>query len=806
MKQPSSRPLRKLLGVLCSATVGISAGAAANPLEELVVTAQKREQSLLEVPISVSAFSGDALLNAGVEGVADLEFSIPSLVVAENSGSAMIATAFVTRGIGINGNIPYFEPSTALFVDGAFRSRSALGLDDLVNIDRIEYLRGPQSTLYGRNASAGVLSIYTQRPRETWGGFIDATASIEDVGEEPFGVLVRGEASGPLSDTSGGGLSFTYRDVDDLFTVTGSPEIDSLNDQRSVSLRGQLQFDPTERLSIRVTGGMADRQRNGPSNEYFWDPIAVGGLLQLLEDTNDVLRLRQAGVDLDGLGAPPGTNDQLDFLLSLGVQPTPEGVTIIPPHNDPFDRKIHQNSPKRNTLRGQDVVVDLEFELAGGLLLNAVSSYNSFKTEDTQDIDQLTLNVGLFNERQEGTSYSQELRLSSPVDGGGIDWIVGAFYLRDEMERRVAFALGPDSPLFGVGINGDTGFFEGDLDTDSISGFTQLSWRPLERLGLSAGVRWIYERKSGTKQNSSFGFGGGPASPVFTGGAFGALFDSADSGDARRSTSDVAYSFNASYDLTDNMIVYGLHSRGIKSGGFNVVWGSIGPGDEGFEFEDETVLAWELGAKATLLDGRMQFSSALFTQSHRDYQTAAFVGTIFSLSNADRARTRGIEADLLWAPTDRVTAGASVAFIDAEYRRFPNGPCHQLATPDANGFCDQSGFRLPFVSDWSANVHAEYRQPVAVGELRFRGEVAMAGDYNPDLVLAPFLEQDGYTHVNVRAGWSNDHWDVTAFVNNLTGENIVDWAGAPNVIPASASGQFTLRAYRNYGLTVRRHF
>lgn len=806
MKYFRRRQLRTAMAVLCGATVGVSAGVAGSPLEELVVTAQKREQSLLEVPLAVSAYSGDFLLNAGIEGVADLEFSIPSLVVAENSGSAMIATAFVTRGIGVNGNIPYFEPSTALFVDGAFRSRSALGLDDLVNIDRIEYLRGPQSTLYGRNASAGVLSIYTQRPRETWGGFIDATASIEDVGEEPFGVLLRGEASGPLSNTAGAGLSFTFRDVDDVLTVTGSPEVDSLNDLSSTSVRGQLQLDPTERFSVRFTGGMADRQRNGPSNEYFWDPIAVGGLLQLLEDTNDVLRLRQAGVDLEGLGAPPGTNDQLDFLLSLGVSPTPEGVSIIPPHNDPFDRKIHQNSPKRNTLRGQDLVVDLEYELANGLLINAVSSYNGFKTEDTQDIDQLTLNVGLFNERQEGTAYSQEVRLSSAIGSGPVDWIVGAFYLRDEMERRVAFALGPDSPLFGVGLNGDTGLFEGTLDTDSISGFTQLAWRPADRLGVTAGVRWIYERKSGTKRNSSFGLGGGDASPVFTGGAFGALFDPADSGDARRSTSDFAYSLNASFDLTDSIIVYGLHSRGIKSGGFNVVWGPVGAGDEGFEFEDETVLAWEIGAKGTLLDGRMQFSSALFTQSHRDYQTAAFVGTIFSLSNADRARTQGIEADLLWAVTDRITAGASVALIDAEYRSFARGACHQLATPDANGFCDQSGLRLPFVSDWSANLHAEYRLPITRGELRFRGEVAMAGDYNPDLVLAPFLEQDGYTHVNVRVGWSNDNWDVTAFANNLTGENIVDWAGAPNVIPASASGQFTLRAYRTFGLTIRRHF
>lgn len=141
-------------------------------LEEIVVTATKRAESLLDVPLAVSALSGSSLQAAGIESVADLEFFFPSIVVAENSGGGLVATALVTRGIGVNGNIPYFEPSTALFIDGAYRSRSALGLDDLVNIERVEYLRGPQSTLYGRNASAGVLSIYTQRPRDEWGGFV----------------------------------------------------------------------------------------------------------------------------------------------------------------------------------------------------------------------------------------------------------------------------------------------------------------------------------------------------------------------------------------------------------------------------------------------------------------------------------------------------------------------------------------------------------------------------------------------------------------------------------------------------------
>ena len=221
--------VRKLVMTIASASALAAIPAQASNLEEIIVTAQKREQSLIEVPLAVGAISGATLEAKGVESVADLEFSLPSLVIAENSGGGLVATALVTRGIGVNGNIPYFEPSTALFIDGAFRSRSALGMDDLVNIERVEYLRGPQSTLYGRNASAGVISIYTQRPREEWGGQVEATVSQERAGEDPMGYLVRGEASGPLSDKVGAGLSFTRRNNDDLYEVTGSPEIDSVN-------------------------------------------------------------------------------------------------------------------------------------------------------------------------------------------------------------------------------------------------------------------------------------------------------------------------------------------------------------------------------------------------------------------------------------------------------------------------------------------------------------------------------------------------------------------------------------------------
>lgn len=790
----------RVTGAVAAAVCGtlLAARAGAAPLEEIVVTAQKREQNLLDVPLAISAVTGDSLSSAGVESVADLEFYFPSMVVAENSGGAAVATALVTRGIGVNGNIPYFEPSTALFIDGAYRSRSALGLDDLVNIDRVEYLRGPQSTLHGRNASAGVLSIYTARPRSEWGGFIDVTGSIEDAGEDPFTTLVKADMSGPLSDSVGVGLSGTYRDSDDVFTVTGSPEIKAVNSTQDYTIRGQVEFQSSDAFNLRVTGGTVDRDLNGPATELLFAEDSFTGVFALLEGFNDALRARQGGADLGE------ANDTLDLLLSLGAVPTPEGVTVTPPHNDAFDRKIHLDGRKFGYLKGDDVTADLEYVLANGLTISSVTSFNDYDAFDSQDIDQTTLPIGRFEEKQDGQAFSQELRLSSPEGDGSVDWLLGLYYLNDEMVRQVEFQIGPDGPLLGAGIDGDTGRFDGGLDTTSFSLFGQLNWRATDRLELAAGLRWIDEKKDGYKRNSSYN-GTGEASPVFTGGVFAPVFDPADSGSDERSTNDMTYSLTANYEISDGLLAYALHSRGFKSGGYNIVWGPIGPGEEGFEYDDETVNAFEAGLKGTFLDGTLQLSSAAFVQIHDNYQTAAFVGTIFNLSNAEEARTQGLEVDALWAPSESWRFSASLALIDAQYEDFKDGPCDALDTPDANGDCDQSGERLPFVADWTANIGAEYRRPLEAGALQLRADVAFAGDYNPDLVLAPWLEQDGYERVNLRATWITDRFDLTLFGTNMTDAEIVDWAGAANVIPG-ASGQYVIQSGRTYGVTARLKF
>lgn len=801
MKLRVSRAAQRILQCVSATACGalLAAPAAAQQIEEILVTAQKREQRALEVPAALTAISGDFVQDAGIESVGQLEFYIPSLVIAENSGSAIVASALVTRGIGVNGNIPYFEPSTALFVDGAYRSRSALGFDDLVNVERIEFLRGPQSTLYGRNASAGVLSVLTQRPRAEWGGFVDVTGQIENAGEDPFGFLAKGEFSGPLSGSVGGGLSFTYRNLGDLYEVTGSPQIDSVNGEEAYTLRGQLEFKPSDALNIRVTGGLGDRDVNGPASELFFADDAFEGLFPLLEGVNDGLRARQNGVDL---GAE--ANAQFDELLALGAVPTAEGVPVTPPHNDIWDRRVHWDEPKFGSLDGSDVVMDIRYELANGWTINAVSSYNEYETFDHQDLDQTPMQIGIFEEEQKGNAFSQEIRLSSLSGDGPLDWIVGAFYLQDELSRNVQFQMGPNAILLGAGLDGDVGQFDGSVDTDSFSVFGEVTWRPRDKWEVAAGLRWIDEKKDATKINSSFN-GTDPASAVFLGGVFAPVFDPTGNGSDSYSTSDTTYSIRASYAVAEDVFVYGLHSRGFKSGGFNVVWGPIGPTQEGFQFEDETVDAFELGLKGTFIDGRVQLSANVYHQTHDNYQTAAFIGTIFNLSNAQEASTQGLEMDAQWAPTDRLRLSVSLALTDAKYEEFTTAPCSAVDTPDADGNCDQSGERLPFVSDWNTNIGAQYQLPLAVGELTLRADLALAGDYNPDLQLAPYYEQDGYERLNLRATWGTERFDLTGFVNNLTDAEVVDWAGAANIVPGT-SGQFIIQSGRTFGLTGRIKF
>ena len=270
MKYP--RFLKNQLALIVGATTTLTAMAQDEPgsprlaLEEVVVTAQRREQSLQDVPVAVSALAGDTLRDAGATDLLNLQLLVPSLTMEQNKGPGF--ATFRIRGIGNLGNIPNFEPSTGLFIDGAYRSKSGIGVGELVDVERIEVLRGPQSTLYGRNVTAGLISVYTQRPTEEFEGFFEASYGDD---EEK---LLKSSVSGSLSDNVQGRLSGMWSERDGTFEDINQRS--EPNEKGSYAVRGQLAFQPNDRLSVLAIAGYSEKDTDCCSPDVDLGALGFG--------------------------------------------------------------------------------------------------------------------------------------------------------------------------------------------------------------------------------------------------------------------------------------------------------------------------------------------------------------------------------------------------------------------------------------------------------------------------------------------------------------------------------------------------
>ena len=270
---------RRILGVLI-ATVAtgslsvVSRQAVAEQLEEMVVTAQKREQNLQDVPMAVSAVSGQAMQQAGISDIKDLARQVPSLQVQSNTSP--LAMNYRIRRVGSIGNIPTFEPAVGVFQDGAFRNRPVFSAGDMFDVDRIEILRGPQSTLYGKNTTAGVVAVYSRKPSEEFSGNAELTAgNLEGASDAALYRFVGG-VSGPLTDTLGGSLGLSYSTNDHVSESALSVSDEDANDLERGAVRGQLQWEPTDALSVRLIGGVLQQDDDQYTSDLYIEPGSGG--------------------------------------------------------------------------------------------------------------------------------------------------------------------------------------------------------------------------------------------------------------------------------------------------------------------------------------------------------------------------------------------------------------------------------------------------------------------------------------------------------------------------------------------------
>ena len=679
----------------------------------IVVTAQGREQRLQDVPIAVSAVNAESLQNSGANDIRQLNQLAPSLLVSstgnEANGSARI------RGIGTVGDNPGLESSVAVFVDGVYRSRTGSGLNELGPVDRIEVLRGPQGTLFGRNASAGLLNIVTEAPEFDLTGYAAATYGNFDY------YRLEGGVNFPVGDTLAARVDGVYQNRDGFYNdVTNNTDV---NDRDRYLVRGQLFFEPNADLSFRLIGDYSNK------DEACCAAVFVTPQMSPNATFNATLN-PFAGPGGNGALISP-QNPIIPILLALGQDP--RAFT-----DDPFDRNIYPTAGRSYQGETEDWGVSLEANWDfGAAQLTSITAYRDYSNDQASDTDYTTVDI-LFRApgpdagSREFQTFSQELRLQGAAFDDRLDWLIGAYYANEDLTVRDnlkfgsqygAFApcrivlavnpallspgttgclspggralltanqsFGPATPLIlagldrlatinSVGSDSD----EYNQNSENFAFFTHNIVHITDRFDLTLGLRYTNETKTFdanfNNTNTACGAQRAALSPLLgvpaLAGLAGGLIALSCQGNSTaelnglvlndtRDESEFTGTAILSWRPTDDLLLYASYARGYKAGGFNLDRSALNnplfnPAVAGttanLQFDQETVNAYEFGAKYT----RPGFSlaAALFRQEFTNFQLNTFNGSVFLVQTIN-----GCDTDLNGADRDASAATGACA-------------------------------------------------------------------------------------------------------------------------------------------------
>ena len=761
---------RRLLWLASAAMVATSghawAQAAAQQAEQavaldaIVVTAQKREQNLQDVPVAVSAVTGEQLEARNVAQVTDVARVSPSLTVTENTNAT--GNSINLRGIGTFSFSIGIEPSVAVVVDDVALLQQAQAFSGLNDIARLEVLRGPQGTLFGKNAAAGVINIVTQAPTKTLTGSVGGTLTSD--GEK----RVEGMISGPISDKAGFRLNTFYGDRDGYVRNLNTGH--KLNGDRSYGVRGRLELDPTDNLNIALTASHTNTKTDG-----------------------QVRTFRSIKPGATAFGAPLA-------LSAVGLTPGPDNY------------KIRLDTEPKNTSKQTMLTGRASLDLGQANLIS-ITGYQDWRFRFREDLDTLgtptLLNTAdptsiLPNGSTAGgpfhsTNFTQELRL---VSSGArkLDYLFALFYADGDSNR--SFSRGPNAATSWAATAG----------TKTIAAFTQMTYHVGSSTHLDGGLRFNHEAIEATFVNRT---------PTVTPPANNASCLSACSGKAK--DDHATYKVALRQDLADNVMAYASFSTGYKGQGFDISTGFT-PARAAKPVRPETSKAYELGLKSRFLENRVQLNVTGFLTDFTDFQAQGGVtqpdGTIVpQLSNVGSLRSKGVEVEASARPVRALRLDASAAYTDATIREFANAPCYTGQTlaqgcrpVGGSNFQDLSGKPLANSPKFKYSLAGAY--DVALPSLPFDGFVTAEYTHQSavmlDLLGTPISRQKAFGVVNASigvAGRDEQNYRVALFVNNLFDQHYASSLGYTGSSNAGAVAQLLPRNSRRYvGIRARMGF
>ncbi len=731
-----------------------------NVLEEIVVTAQFREQSLQDVPVSVSAISGDKLFESGIDRIEDLQAYVPNLTMSETG----IGTNIYIRGIG-SGINQGFEQSVGMYVDGVYYGRAQLSRAPFLDLERVEVLRGPQNILYGKNSIAGALNISTRRPGDEFEGMVSVLHEPKH-NEQVYDLVL----SGPVTETLGARFAFRKRNMDGYIRNLTLGQDEPRRDERTGRLI--LDWRPSEDVDVmlkyeRSTFDVKGRQIEIINDEPSTNPL-LGGL-----NYSEIL--------VNSFGQDPSVlNNRQDFRRSS--------------NGDRSDNDV------------ENVTLNVNVAL-GDHTLTFISGYLNYDYDEHCDCDFTGANLFTLRSQENFKQFSQEIRLVSPA-GQTFEYITGAYFQRSDLDFRDNFVVPTGSvipPVVGNVVDSDPGipisgaaaaaafanlavprWFEQDTRLWSV--FGQVTWNVTDQFRVSGGVRYSDEKKNGSRELVFTGMDGSPLDALnlqILDALMPGLFavQQHELRDSRRKKK-FSPQLGVEFDFNEDVLLYASFTEGHKSGGFdarsNSAPASVLAGS--FEYDDEKARNFEIGAKTRLLGGRAELNVAAFYTEYKDLQVSIYDGVFgFNVGNAAEAEAYGVEIDGRFRVNSYLTLVGSLAWLDFEFKDYPNGQCVQGQTPDApDGVnCNYKGKTNQYVADWSGNISALFQAPLSEN-IEFRGNIDLiyTDDYHPSQNLDNRVRQDGYTRVNARLAIAgmNSGWELALVGRNLTNEKIVSYA------------------------------
>ena len=696
-------------------------------VNDIIVTARRRSESLQDVPIAVSAYGANRIDELQARDLSGLQYTTPNLYL--DQGDASNAVIYI-RGIGQNDSLAFADPSIGVYVDDVFVARTQAAFLDLFDVDHVEVLRGPQGTLYGRNTIGGAIKFVSKRPPKQFDGYAEAGYGNYNT------VSLKGRVGGPIAgDTLRGNIAFAFdrRDGYNFNSFTGKRD----GDVRSYAGRASLLFAPTDRLEFLLSGDVKLDRPDTSRSPVRQTPITVVG--------------------------PAG------------------GLVTLPAATDPY--VVDTNANGLSDQDGYGVSLTANFTASDAVTLSSITSYRGFNFDLNLDTDGSPAPVLDILLHQKERQFSQELRLNFD-NHAGVTVVGGLYYFHDRddtfsgVDNGAATIFGFPVTLFGFASSSLADTLQ---ITDSYAAFADATYAITRKLTIEAGLRYTSEDRSSRRDFENFfdptvsvinhappflAGVGTPGARIAGKVNFGAWTPKA----------------TLSYKPNQDVLFYASASRGFKSGGFD----GRATTDFGFTpFRPEYVWSYEGGAKTSWLDRHLVANAAVFYNNYTDIQVTSFgadpvTGVFVSrFSNAAKARTYGAELELQAQPTRQLSIDASVGYLNGRYQKFDI-----LVGGVVTDVTDRAMVNAP---RWNASLGATYTVPIGQA---LTGTFHVDGAYRDrvatEITDSPVLAQPGYALLNafIQISTPGDRWQLRAGVRNLTdhavrtqGFNLADFPG-----------------------------